>query len=462
LAASTSAPGRSAVPHAPAPTWPIAAFLLGFPLWWLLGLTSVILIVVAVPMAMWLRRLRRIVVPPGFGWWLLFLLCVVLSVSMLGLTAPGTISGSFAGRLPAFTLRLLNYVAATVVMLYIINASESTLSTRRLVRMQAVFFVIVVLGGLLGTFFYNIAFTSPLAYVLPSSLTSHRFVSSLLHPSVAQLQGVLGFESPRPSAPFVYTNIWGNNLSLLMVWFVIANWVWGGTGRRLFCGVVLAVSSIPIIYSLNRGLWIGLGAAVLYLSVRSALQGRVRILVATVVVAGVALMGVVASPLYGVVQERLAHPHSNEARQNTSLAAVDAAVASPVLGFGSTRSVVGSAQTIAVGRSESCPQCGNAAIGGAGQMWLLLVAQGFLGLILYVGFFVRTLWTYRHDRSPVAMGATLVIGLGLLYLPVYGSVGTPLALYMIAVALLWRQRRLSAPPRRSATDHGPAVVVGQP
>jgi hypothetical protein len=446
----------------PAPTWPIAAFLLGFPLWWLLGLTSVILIVVAVPMAMWLRRLRRIVVPPGFGWWLLFLLCVVLSVSMLGLTAPGTVSGSFAARLPAFALRLLNYVAATVVMLYIVNTSESTLSTRRLVRMQSVFFVIVVVGGLVGTFFYNIEFTSPLEYVLPSSLTSHRFVSSLLHPSVAQLQGVLGFESPRPSAPFVYTNIWGNNLSLLMVWFVIANWVWGGSRRRIFCGLVLAASLIPIVYSLNRGLWIGLVAAVLYLSIRSALHGNVRILFAAAFVAGVALVGVVASPLYGVVQERLAHPHSNDARQNTSMAAVDAAVSSPVLGFGSTRAVVGSAQTIAVGRSESCPQCGNAAIGGAGQMWLLLVAQGFLGLILYVGFFARTLWTYRHDRSPVAMGAALVIGLGLLYLPVYGSVGTPLALYMIAVALLWRQRRLSAPPGRSAIDHGPAVVVGQP
>jgi hypothetical protein len=461
LAASTSGPSRSVVRQASAPTWPIAALLLGFPLWWLLGLTSVILILVAVPMAMWLRHLRKIVVPPGFGWWLLFLLCVVLSVSMLGLTAPGTVSGSFAARLPAFSLRLLNYVAATVVMLYIVNTSESTLSTRRLVRMQSVFFVIVVVGGLVGTFFYNIEFTSPLEYVLPSSLTSHRFVSSLLHPSVAQLQGVLGFESPRPSAPFVYTNIWGNNLSLLMVWFVIANWVWGGWRRRFFCGLVLAASLVPIVYSLNRGLWIGLVAAVLYLSIRSALHGNVRILFASAFVAGVALVGVVASPLYGVVQERLAHPHSNDARQNTSMAAVDAAVSSPVLGFGSTRAVVGSAQTIAVGRSESCPQCGNAAIGGAGQMWLLLVAQGFLGLILYVGFFARTLWTYRHDRSPVAMGAALVIGLGLLYLPVYGSVGTPLALYMIAVALLWRQRRLSAPPGRSAIDHGPAVVVGQ-
>lgn len=439
------------------PAWPISAFLLGFPLWWLLGVSSFILVILAVPMTIGLLRRRPIIVPPAFGWWLLFLLCVIASGAMLGLTAPGTVDGTFAGRIPGFTLRFLNYAAATVAMLFVINLPEKDLGTRRLVRMQAAFFVAVVIGGLLGTYFYSVEITSPLELIVPESIASNRFASSLMHPSLAQVQGVLGFEAPRPSAPFAYTNIWGNVLSLLMVWFVVLNWVWGGTKRRIWCGIVLAASVIPIIYSLNRGLWIGLIAAIFYICLRAAVHGRMQVVFGFGFAVALATTVIVASPLYGVIQERIANPHSNMARENTSSAALTAATSSPVLGYGSTRAVVGSAQSIAVGRSASCPQCGNAAIGGAGQMWLLLIAQGFTGFALYVGFFVRTLWVYRRDRSPVAMAAFLVILLGLIYLPVYGAVGVPLALYMIAVALLWRQRN-DAPASISTTRTRGAVL----
>jgi hypothetical protein len=356
------------------------------------------------------------------------------------------------GRLPAFTLRLLNYLAATVAMLYVINLREDQFSTRRLVHLHAYFFGVVVFGGLAAVLLPDWEFTSPLNYVLPGSLTSNRFAHSLLHPSLAQVQDVLGYAAPRPSAPFVFTNIWGNNLSLLMVWFIVAMWVWGGNRSKIICGVVLAVSLVPIIYSLNRGLWIGLVAGLLYLSVRSAMHGRIQVLLGVGLAGFIITSLVLISPLYTVIQERVANPHSNTARESTSGAAVTAALSSPVLGYGSTRAVVGSAQSAAVGRSASCPQCGNAAIGGAGQLWLLLIAQGFTGVLLYVGFFARTLWVYRRDHSPVAMAGFLVIALGLLYLPVYGAAGSPLAIYMLAVALLYRQRQQA---ERAALDGDP-------
>ena len=423
--------------------WPLSAFLLGFPVWWLLGLTSFILVILAVPMAWHLLRLPRVVVPPGFGWWLLFLACVLCSGMMLGLTAPGTVPGSFMQRLPAFTFRFMNYVAATVAMLYAINLPERRLSTSRLIKMHAWFFLVVVIGGVLGVLLYRVQVPSLLSFVLPRSLADQRFVSTITQPSFAQVQSVLGYAAPRPAAPFSYTNLWGNNLSVLMVWFVVAYWVGEGPRRRAFCAVALVISVVPIIYSINRGLWIGLVVMSLYLALRSAVSGRVQLLVGVVLAATTVLVLVLVTPLATVVQGRLANPHSDSARSNTSLAAVSSALASPILGYGSTRPVVGSAQSIAIGRSATCPQCGNAAIGGAGQLQLLLVAQGFTGVLLYCGFFLRTLWIYRRDRSPVAVAGTLVIGLGLLYLPVYGAVGTPLALYMLAVALLWRQRRLA-------------------
>ena len=101
---------------------------------------------------------------------------------------------------------------------------------------------------------------------------------------------------------------------------------------------------------------------------RSALHGRIQVLLGIGLAGFIITSLVLVSPLYAVIQERIANPHSNTARESTSSAAVTAALSSPVLGYGSTRALVGSAQSAAVGRSAECPQCGNAAIGGAGQL----------------------------------------------------------------------------------------------
>ena len=58
---------------------------------------------------------------------------------------------------------------------------------------------------------------------------------------------------------------------------------------------------VPIIYSLNRGLWIGLIFAVVYIAVRLAATGRLAVLgglIAGLVIAGV-LIG--ATPLQGMI-----------------------------------------------------------------------------------------------------------------------------------------------------------------
>lgn len=46
----------------------------------------------------------------------------------------------------------------------------------------------------------------------------------------------------------------------------------------------------------------------------------------------------------------------------------------------------------------------------------------------------------RHwrDRSPVGLAGVLVMGLVLLYMFVYDGLVTPLSLYLISFALLWR------------------------
>src|SRR5947199_224934 len=75
--------GRSSRPLLPS-GWLFYALFAGFPVWWALGLGSFIWPIMAVPMALWLLARRRdLVVPRGFGLWVLFLVLVVASFSQL-------------------------------------------------------------------------------------------------------------------------------------------------------------------------------------------------------------------------------------------------------------------------------------------------------------------------------------------------------------------------------------------
>src|SRR5256714_10654320 len=258
--------------------WPLTGMLLLYPLWWALGLGVLVFPLAAVPMAVILIRRRRagrrLAVPPGFAFWLLFLVVVVVSIGALGEDPPGTVPGSAAGRLIPASFRLVEYAALTVLLLYAGNLTEEELPRRRLVRLLGWLFLVTVAGGLLGVFAGRFQFASPIELLLPHHLRGNAFVQSLVHPAAAQLMDVLGHESPRPAAPWGYTNTWGNNFSLLVGWVTVAMFGDATTRRARTCAVVvLAVALVPVVYSLNRGLWIGLAAMAVALGPRLAGRG---------------------------------------------------------------------------------------------------------------------------------------------------------------------------------------------
>ena len=146
----------------------------------------------------------------------------------------------------------------------------------------------------------------------------------------------------------------------------------------------------------------------------------------------------VFSPLGATIQGRLNNGHSNDIRARWPTARSTAMKASPVLGYGSTRATQGSGQSISVGKTTDCPKCGNRNIGSTGQLWLLLISQGLIGTLLYFGFFVRMLWAYRHDGSPVGIAGSLVILLSFLYALFYTALLIPFCITMLSVALMWR------------------------
>jgi hypothetical protein len=437
---------RSRLQLRPAPAWPIVALVALWPLWWAMGLSAFILVILAVPMTVILLRRRPIRVPPGFGIWVVFLIWSIGSVAMLWVQAPHTLVSSGSSRLLPFGLRNLDYLGMTVVLLYVGNLSDRVMSRSRMIKLLGLMFIYAVVGGFLGLLAPHLSFTSPVEKLLPGSLRANQYVLSIVHPATAQIESVLGSSAPRPEAPFEYTNTWGNNLSVLLPWFVIAWGVIGKKWQRWTFPVVLLLACVPLIDSLNRGVWIGIGLTVGYVCWRAVVAGRPAIPLAVVGALVVAFGLFAVTPLATTVVSRLQHPHSNSIRSDLSGQAFRAALSSPIVGYGSTRSAIGSTQGIGIGKSATCVSCGNAPIGSNGQLWLLLIANGFVGTALYFGFFMYPVWRYRRDRTAIGIAGRLVLLLSLFYALVYSISSSTLIIVAISMAMLWRNDQAGRAP----------------
>jgi hypothetical protein len=135
---------------------------------------------------------------------------------------------------------------------------------------------------------------------------------------------------------------------------------------------------------------------------------------------------------------------------------VNAAKASPLIGFGGQTGVIGSRRSIAIGPTPNCPQCGNLTIGGDGQMWLLLITEGFAGAALYILFFARFAWRYRRDISPVGTAGLMMVPLALWFMTVYPATDLPLVIMCIGMGLWWRnslQQRPAITDRQALDRH---------
>jgi hypothetical protein len=427
------------------PGWPLAALLCLYPLWWALGIGEFAFVIFAIPMAWDLRRRHPISLPPGFGLWMLFLAWQVLSATMLPLDAPNTIGGSVLGRTIGVLFRLFQFGAVTVIALYVGNLPIAQVSQHKIMRWLSVLFLVTVAGGFLGLLMPHFAFNSPFEHLLPHSVDANRYVKTLVHPQAAEVQSVLGYTAPRPAAPWGYTNYWGNNLSILLVWFCAYMWTPSSGRRRLVLAGMLVVTLVPIVYSLNRGMWFGLILSVLYIIYRLAARGDMRAALAAVILVPVSIIAFLLTPLHDVVQQRADHGGSNQIRAFLDSAAIHGAFESPILGWGGTRKTIGSGQSIAVGPSPKCPNCGSAGIGSTGEFWQIAFSQGVVGIGIYFAFFIAAFWGLRRDRSPTGAAARLVVLLALFYSYFYNSLPSATALTLISITLSWRAVT-NAPP----------------
>jgi len=398
------------------PIWysaiPLIAWWAGLPIWWALGIQRAASILVAIPLGLWLVMNRKKLELPFplavFGAFICWVLLSLIAVTTLryGL---------------AYGMRLAFYTAAFVIGLYTWNALRRGLNPRLLIWPIVALWGAAVVLSFPGLMHAGLGFPTPVEWMLHKAGIYNPFLSDSSHAQFSEWDQAYG--TPRPSPLFAYTNEWGAAMGITTPIAVYAMLTTTHRRARLLVAGLLLLAAVPILSSLNRGCWISLAVAIGYVVIRKTCAGDLRPLVSVAVVS-VAVAGIIAaSPLSELLTERMDNPNTST-RATLYSASVHLAMESPLVGYGAPQS------------SEGLADSNDVAIGTHGQIWTLLVSQGFVGAALFVLALICFVWFARPLRGSSPAVWLHAVGLvALVQLAFYEVVPDGLAITFVALAI---------------------------
>lgn len=426
------------------PAWPLQVFLYGFLLWWLLGFAVLGFLVVSLPMAYHLVRRRTVRAPAGFGLYALFLFWVALSAFVIYAQAPFARPESGASHVVAWAYNFAWFIALAIAILFVGNLSERELSTDAGLWLISALFLTAVVGGYLGILFPTTEFPSALQAIAPGVIADNQFFGLLTHVAFSEVQTFLGYVTPRPQAPFIYTNTWGAVFGASLPFF-IAHWSRRSHPRlRSLLPLVLTVAAVPAVVSLNRGLWLGIGIMAIFVLIRAIFTGQAIVAIAIAAAALVVVAGLSFGPGARLVEDRLqSDVSSNTGRSNLIARSMESMwEGSPLIGFGATRDLSGSFYSInGPNSSASCPTCGAPKMGSQGITWYLLFAHGIVGFALFGGFLVRRFLSLVTSADPLLIAAAACSLFIFATSLVYELLDAPLYCLFLGLGLAWRRQQ---------------------
>jgi polysaccharide biosynthesis protein PslJ len=394
------------------PAWPVYVLFMGVPVWWSLGISRFMWPVVAGVMLLSLLLRRDVKIPGNLAIWALFLAWMLVSAVALDNT----------GRVFGFALRFSMYASVAIFFLYLYNARE--ISSRAIAFSLAGYWVLVVVGGYVGLMFPGVEFTTPFERFIPDTLLSNDYVYDMVHAKFAEVQDFLGYPIGRPTTFFTYTNGWGSGFALLAPFAFAAIALTHSRGWRLALGATVALSIVPVVASLNRGLWISLVIASLYAVLRTLLGPGARQGFRLLAIIGALALIIIVSPLGGLIGQRFSHGHSDGARKALYGETFARAAESPLIGYGAPRP------------AESNGYLDSA--GTQGQVLYLVFSHGFPGLFLFFAWLGHALSRSARALTPAALAGHITLLVAVVQAPFYGLL-TQMFVVGAAAAVALRQ-----------------------
>lgn len=415
------------------PAWPFVVAYSAYLLWWVLGSGDLMWPLFAIIMLVLMIGRHGVRFPPGTIIWTFFLAWVLASMSMLDS------GGRVIGALYRFALEL----SPGIFAVYAFNARQS-LSVRTIVGTMWAFLTSTTIGGFIAMAAPQLRFKTLMYYVIPRALHSNDFVKEFTKRATTQWNPSSWILSdPRPSAPFIYSNTYGNVFSLIFpLALVFAYVLWRERSKwRFLVAAVCALSVIPAAATLNRGMYIGLIVIVVWVGFQRLRAGAWRTVVGILAAVVVGVGAWLATPASQSLLDRVAASSSTEDRASNYLETINELAQSPFLGFGAPRPST----------SPWLPS-----LGTQGQFWTVLFSYGLVGIFLFLAFFCRMLtriWRAKDVYGSILGGIILAT----LVEQFYYGMNTGLMLSVVAVALLSRHLEEEGDPLRVAASH-----VGRP
>ncbi len=394
------------------PRWPLMVAFAGMPLLWLAGGFYFAWPLLGLVLAVLLfARGGRIPLPVGTGLWLLF--CVLATLSLTRLSG--------AGEVVVAGLRLGFYLTAFLVGVYVYTALREGQSWERVFRPLCLFWLGLVLLGWLGVLAPRLAAVSPLELVLPGGLSGNAFINDLVHLRTAEFNDRSLTPVYRPAAPFAYTNTWGSTWALLVPCVVgYALSVRGGRLRPVLLGS-LVLSLPPAFLTLNRGMFVSLGAGLLLLALRGVARRQFKVVGTLAGVAALIGLAALFIPVGELIEARTSNSDTTVDRLGLYRQALVLARDAPLLGYGGP---------VTVDTTTA-----DAPVGTQGQFWQVLVAHGIPALVVFVGWFLVVARRLGRAVSPAGQWLATVPVIGAVQLPFYGVTFHNLTVLCYAVGL---------------------------
>ncbi len=421
--------------------WQAYALFCLLPLWWLLGFSMFMWPVLVAPLlgAMVLGR-WKVLAPRRFGLFLLLIAWMIAS----GFEVQG------GQRLLAWGWRLSFFICGAILLLFIYNIPRRRLPTRSITNSLAAYWVIVVMGGWFGVIAPNFQLKSFAESVLPKSVVNNQYVYSHVHLQFAEVQHFLGFPIGRPETFFAYTNAWGSAFAILTPFAIAAVTTTTNRAWRNILVISMFAAVVPVVFSLNRGLWLSLGVGIMYAAVRLSANRDFRLVRGIVGATVCIVVLLVATPLGGLATSRFSHQTGDTGRLQRDQAATQQVLNHPVLGYGAPTQ-----NTVA----------GQSAIGTESEVFLLVYSHGIPALAMFFIWFAYTLVRSARYRNPDAFWAHVVILIAMIQSPYY-ELTERMPLIMVAAAICYRamadddlpKLRPKLPSRRRVQEPQPLSV----
>jgi hypothetical protein len=403
--------------------WPVYVLFLGIPAWWLLGVSHFMWPVIAGVMALSLLQRTEVKIPGTVALWALFLAWFLAS----------GVGVDTSGRAFGFALRFSFYASAGIFLLWLFNKPRIT--SRAIVQALAGYWVLVVIGGYLGVLFPTLEFHTPIEHFIPGGLLANDYIHDMTHARFAEVQTFLGYPIGRPTTFFTYTNGWGSGFGLLLPFAIAAVAITPrGVWRRILV-VALVASIVPAIVSLNRGLWISLLVAGTYVTLRFVAARHPGRALRLIMAGGLIAVLITVSPLGSLIDQRLEHGQSNQARGALYQETFSRVSSSPLVGYGSPRPAEGSSYLDSVGTQ--------------GQVLYLVFSHGYPGLLLFFGWLGHAFLTSRRPASPGELAGHVALLIAAVQAPFYGLLMQMFVIVAAAVVALrphygWAEERSRA------------------